>query len=258
MDIASLIGTVGGIALIVGSIMMGSEFSLFVNYPSIMIVVGGTLAGTLLTFNLEEVKQAFKAAIFVFSHKKDDPNDMIATMLEICTVSRQQGLVALSKLKIDHPYLRKACNLIADGSDEDLIRDTMTIELDSMKARHFVVQDVFSKMGLYAPAFGMIGTLIGLVQMLNQLSDPDNIGPLMAVALLTTFYGSFLASMFFNPIAGKLKQRTLAEVLNLQIMFEGACAILESANPMMVYEKLSAFIPGRERKPMPKTKGKKK
>ncbi|MEC7641763.1 MAG: MotA/TolQ/ExbB proton channel family protein [Nitrospinota bacterium] len=257
MDTASLVGVVLGVGLIIGSILMGSEFSLFVNYPGLMIVAGGTVAATLLTFPFDDVKQSFKAAAFVFAQKKEDPNDMIETMIEICTISRKQGLVALSKLEIEKPFLRKACNLIADGSEENLIRDTLTIELDSMKQRHFIVQDIFTKMGLYAPAFGMIGTLIGLIQMLNQLSNPDNIGPLMAVALLTTFYGSMLASMFFNPIAGKLKSRTVQEVANLEIMFEGAVSILESNNPMMVYEKLSAFIPGRDRRPMQKKGGKK-
>lgn len=252
MDRASFAGIILGVSLIVGAILMGGEVRLFVNYPGMMIVFGGTIAATLLTFQFDDVKSAFKAAFFVFSQKKEDPNDMIETMIEICTISRKQGLVALSKLEIEQAFLKKACNLIADGSQENMIRDTLMIELDSMKQRHFIIQDIFKKMALYAPSFGMIGTLIGLIQMLNQLSNPETIGPLMAVALLTTFYGSMLATLLFNPIAGKLKARTMLEVSNLEIIFEGAVSILESNNPLMVYEKLSSFIPSKLRRPMQK------
>jgi len=123
--------------------------------------------------------------------------------------------------------LRKTCNLIVDGSKEDLIRDTLHIEIESMKQRHFIIQDVFRKMAIYATSFGMMGTLIGLVQMLRQLSNPETIGPAMAVALLTTFYGMLLSTLFFLPIAGKLKDRTLVEVIRLEIIFEGPYQFLK-------------------------------
>ena len=138
--------------------------------------------------------------------------------------------------------------LIADGAKEDIIRDTLNIEIDSMKQRHTIQQDVFVKMAAYAPAFGMLGTLIGLVQMLQNLSDPDSVGPSMAVALLTTFYGSFFAFMICGPIAGKLKARTTKEDISLEIMFEGAVSIIKENNPMMVYEKLSSYIPTKLRR----------
>jgi chemotaxis protein MotA len=118
--------------------------------------------------------------------------------------------------------------------------------------RHFIVQDVFRKMGLYAPAFGMLGTLIGLVQMLSKLQNPSNIGPAMAVALLTTFYGSLLSTLFFLPIAGKLRSRTIIETINLEIKLEGAISIINNNNPVIIYEKLSSFISSRLRKPMGK------
>jgi chemotaxis protein MotA len=170
-------------------------------------------------------------------------------MIELCTISRRQGLISLSRMNIEDDLLRKACNLIADGSKEDLIRDTLHIEIESMKQRHFIIQDVFKKMAIYAPSFGMMGTLIGLVQMLRQLSNPETIGPAMAVALLTTFYGMMLSTLFFLPIAGKLKDRTLVEVIKLEIIFEGAISILEDNNPIFVYEKLSSYIPAKKRRP---------
>lgn len=249
MDAASLIGIISGLSLIIGAIFLGGDFQNFINVKGMMIVLGGTLAATLITFQFKDVIAAVVAAFFVFSEKKLDPNDMVETMIELCTISRRQGLIALSRLEIEDDLLRKACNLIADGSKEDLIRDTLNIEIESMKQRHYVVQDVFRKMALYAPSFGMMGTLIGLIQMLRQLSNPETIGPSMAVALLTTFYGMFLATLIFLPIAGKLKDRTLVEVINLEIIFEGAISILEDNNPVFVYEKLSSYIPAKKRRP---------
>jgi len=248
LDIASLTGIVAGLGLIMSAILMGGDFSLFVNIPGIMIVVGGTLSATLLTFPLNDVLSAFKAAVFVFSSKQDNPNDMVFTMIELCKITRKEGLVGLSKTKSDHAFITKACMLISDGADEKIISDTLTIEIDAMKERHFIVQDVFTKMNAYAPAFGMIGTLIGLVQMLANLADPASVGPAMGVALLTTFYGAVLAFMIFGPIAGKLKSITAKEVMNLQIIFDGASAITQDANPRMVYEKLSSYIPSSQRK----------
>ena len=248
MDIASLTGIVAGLGLILSAILMGGDFSLFVNIPGIMIVVGGTLSATLLTFPLNDVMSAFKAAVFVFSSKQDNPNDMVFTMIELCKITRKEGLVGLSKTKSDHAFITKACMLISDGADEKIISDTLSIEIDAMKERHFIVQDVFTKMNAYAPAFGMIGTLIGLVQMLANLADPASVGPAMGVALLTTFYGAVLAFMIFGPIAGKLKSITAKEVMNLQIIFDGASAITQDANPRMVYEKLSSYIPSSQRK----------
>lgn len=248
MDIASLTGIVAGLGLIMSAILMGGDFSLFVNIPGIMIVVGGTLSATLLTFPLNDVLSAFKAAVFVFSSKQDNPNDMVFTMIELCKITRKEGLVGLSRTKTDHAFVAKACMLISDGAEESIISDTLTIEIDAMKERHFIVQDVFTKMNAYAPAFGMIGTLIGLVQMLANLADPSSVGPAMGVALLTTFYGAVLAFMIFGPIAGKLKSITAKEVMNLQIIFDGASAITQDANPRMVYEKLSSYIPSSQRK----------
>ena len=250
MDIASLLGIISGISLIVSAIFLGGDIHNFINIPGFMIVIGGTVATTLLTFQFKDVAAAFKAAYFVFSKDKEDPNMAVETMIRLCQISRRQGLLELSKVKTSSSFLKKACGLMADGSPDEVIRAALTTEIESLKLRHFIVQDVFRKMGTYAPAFGMMGTLIGLVQMLSKLQDPSNIGPAMATALLTTFYGSLLSTLFFLPIAGKLKARTVMEVINLEIMLEGAVSILDNNNPVIVYEKLSSFISSRLRKPM--------
>ncbi|MCD4741645.1 MAG: MotA/TolQ/ExbB proton channel family protein [Desulfobacteraceae bacterium] len=250
MDLASFIGIISGISLIVSAILLGGDIHNFINLPGIMIVFGGTLATTLLTFQFRDVIAAFKAAYYVFSKEKEDPNESVATMIKLCDVARRQGLLELSKIKTNSGFLKKACGLIADGSSEEAIRAALTTEIESLRLRHFIVQDVFKKMGMYSPAFGMLGTLIGLVQMLSHLQDPSNIGSAMATALLTTFYGSLISTLFFLPIAGKLKSRTITEVINLEIMLQGSVSIMESTNPIMLYEKLSSFISARLRQPL--------
>ena len=254
MDLGTIIGIVVGNALILSAMLMGGTIDMFIDVAGLMIVFGGAVSAFLMAFQMKDVIAAFKAAMFVISADKMEPNQMVQTMCDLCTVTRKSGLVALSKMKFEEDFLRKAANLIADGTKEDIIRDSLTIEIDAMKARHAVIQDVFSKLAAYSPAFGMIGTLIGLVQMLANLSDPAAVGPAMAVALLTTLYGTMFANMLFNPIGAKLASRTMTEVINLEITFEGACAILAEGNPMTVYEKLSSFIPAKSRKKLEKKK----
>ncbi|WDP88220.1 MAG: MotA/TolQ/ExbB proton channel family protein [Desulfobacter sp.] len=252
MDIASFIGIISGLTLIISAIFLGGDIHNFVNIPGLMIVFGGTIATTLITFQFRDVFAAFKAAYFVFSKEKEDPNQAVATMIKLSRISRRQGLLHLANVKTRSSFLKKACGLLADGSSEEVIRAALTTEIRSLQMRHFIVQEVFRKMGIYAPAFGMLGTLIGLVQMLSRLQDPSHIGPAMATALLTTFYGSFLSTLFFLPVAGKLKSRTIAEIMSLEIMREGAISIINNNNPVIIYEKLSSFISSRLRKPLDK------
>jgi len=248
MDFATIIGIFSGLALIFGAILSRGDLLSFFNVPSVMIVLGGTLAATLITFPIGDVIHAFQAARQVFATRKVNPNDVVRVILTVANISRRQGLVALSRVKTDNKILRKALMLIADGAPEELIQQTLRIEIEAMRQRHQTAQDVFRKMGTYAPAFGMLGTLIGLVQMLSTLEDPKTIGPAMAVALLTTFYGSLLSSLLFLPVAGKLKSRTYLEMVNLEIIFEGALSILQNNNPLLIYEKLSSFIPPNARR----------
>lgn len=250
MDLASLIGIISGIGLIVSAIIIGGDVHNFYNVQGIMIVMGGTIAATLLTFQSRDVLNAFKSAYFVFTSPKQDSQELINTMIKLGTISRRKGLLSLMDVKTNSHFLKRVCTLIADAADEDTLRSAMRTEIESMQMRHFIVQDVFKKMALYAPSFGMLGTLIGLIQMLSLLANPETLGPAMAVALLTTFYGSLLATVIFLPIAGKLRSRTMAEVLNFEIIFQGAVSILQDNNPLSVYEKLSSFVPAKKRKPM--------
>jgi chemotaxis protein MotA len=250
MDIASLVGIFSGLALIISAIFIGGSSDVFVNIPGLMIVIGGTMAATLLTVQFKDVMNAFKGAYIVFTRDKTNPKEMIETMIKLSRISHRHGLLKLGDVKTDSPVLRRACNLLAEAASEQVIRNTLQNEIDSLLARHFATQDVFKKMGTYAPAFGMLGTLIGLIQMLSELNNPDTMGPAMAIALLTTFYGSLLATMVFLPIAGKLKARTLLEVTNLEIIREGSISILTNDHYAHVYEQLSSYLPERERKPI--------
>ena len=248
MDFASLLGIISGLALIISAIFIGGSSDVFVNTPGMMIVAGGTIAATLLTVQFKDVLNAFKAAYIVFTRDKTNQQEMIDTMLELSRISHRHGLLKLGDVQSSSPVVRRACMLLAEAASEQVIRNTIQNEINSLVARHYATQDVFKKMGAYAPAFGMLGTLIGLIQMLSVLDNPDAIGPSMAVALLTTFYGSLLATMVFLPIAGKLKARTLIEVSNLEIIREGCISILTNDHYMHVYEQLSSFIPEAQRK----------
>ncbi|EFL50209.1 MotA/TolQ/ExbB proton channel family protein [Desulfovibrio sp. JY] len=248
MDLGTFLGLASGIALVLGAIFMGGTLTEFVNGPSIMIVVGGTLASICVAYPMGEVRQAFAAMMQIFSSRKVRDAEVVNMMVRIAEISRREGLIALENIHTENAILKKACQLIADNADPALIRDTVRIEIGSMKRRHAVGEAVFKSLAGYAPSFGMIGTLIGLVQMLTRLNDPKTLGPAMAVAIITTFYGSMMSTLFFLPVAGKLRARTLNETLQLEIIFEGAKCILENNNPRLVYEKLSSFIAPRERR----------
>ncbi len=248
MDLATLGGMLCGFGLVIGSIFIGPEPGNFIDVPSIMIVIGGTLSSIFVCFPFGEVKQSFGAGVKAFTAKDAPVSEVVGTMVRIAEISRRQGIVALEKIQTENPILKKATQLIADSADPSLIHATVAIEIMSMKKRHNIGISVFTRLASLAPAMGMVGTLIGLVQMLANLADPSAIGPAMAVAILTTFYGALIANLLFIPIAGKLKARSMQEELLLLIIFEGAKSILENNNPNLVYEKLSSFLPPKERK----------
>jgi chemotaxis protein MotA len=247
MDLATLFGLISGLVLVSIAIVMGGDFMLFFDLPSVFIVFGGTLAAICVAFPFEEVIQAFYAGLKAFGSRKVKSKEVVNVMVKVAEISRREGLVALEHVQTENVVLKKACQLIADNADPEMIRAALSIEIGSMKRRHKVGQDVFRRLSGLAPSFGMIGTLIGLVQMLARLNDPKAIGPGMAVAILTTFYGSMLSTLVFVPIAEKLRSRTAQETLNLEIIFEGATSILENNNPRLVYEKLSSFLSPKDR-----------
>lgn len=243
MDIATLIGIVGGLGLIVGAIAVGGGMGGFIDIPSVIIVGGGTFMVTFVMFPMAVVLGAIKVAMKAFFASPPNPQENIRQIIQLAETARKESLVALEKANVQDPFLQRGILLVADGTEESLVRAVMEHEIDHMKIRHRRGQTVFKKMGEMSPAFGMIGTLIGLVRMLQSLDDPASIGPAMAVALLTTFYGSVMANLFFLPLATKLTERSQEEINYMEITMEGVLAILNGEHPNIVKEKLASFLP---------------
>jgi len=244
MDIATLVGIVAGSGLILAAIMSGSGLTAFVDVPSVLIVLGGVGASSLINFPLAKVLGVFAVAKKTILHKSPAPTKEIERLVHLAKVARSEGLLALENFteEIEEPFLLKGIQLVVDGTEPEVLRDVLETDLEQLEARHSMGRNILDSMGAAAPAFGMIGTLIGLVTMLGDLSDPSKIGQGMATALLTTLYGSLLANLIFIPLAGKLGARSKAEVATKQLTIEGVASIQAGINPRLVEEKLKSFI----------------
>ncbi|MGI6458602.1 MAG: motility protein A [Candidatus Hydrogenedentales bacterium] len=244
MDIATLVGLISGVTLVVVSILMGGNPGVFWSSSSVVIVMGGTLAATLINFPLGDVLSVMNTVKNAFFHKDVPPESLIPRLVSFATIARREGILALESHagEAEDEFLEKSVQLAIDGTAPELIKDILTTELAFMEDRHAMGQSILMAMGTFAPAFGMIGTLIGLVQMLATLDDPSKIGEGMAVALLTTLYGALLANMVFLPGAGKLKVRTSNELLAKELVIEGILSIQSGDNPRVVEQKLKAFV----------------
>ena len=248
MDIGTLIGVILGWVLIIWSIMMGGGAG-FINIPSIMITIGGAIAALLIHYPLPKVLGTMGVTRKAFASKEQDYIDLFKKMSDLAVRARRDGLLALED-DIDHmedPFMRKGFQMAVDGNTIEVIRGVLEADVGSMVQRHQVGQGVFKSLGSYAPAFGMIGTLIGLVQMLRNMTDPSAIGSGMAVALITTLYGSMVANLVAIPLAGKLEQRSNEEVALKSMVVEGVISIQEGNSPRIVEEKLRSFIPPKLR-----------
>lgn len=243
MDIATLIGIVGGLGLITIAILLGGSLMAFVDVASVVIVIGGTITAILVMFPLEVVMGSMRIAMRTFRFNREDPVLTVEDICKLADKARRESLVALEKVPLEDEFLKKGVRMVADGSSQDQVQALLDAEISFMKQRHRRGQAVFKGLGSAAPAFGMIGTLVGLVNMLQNLSDPASIGPAMAVALLTTFYGAVLSNLVFLPMAKKLEERSFDEQLLMQLKMEGVLSILNGEHPQLIKEKLLAFLP---------------
>jgi chemotaxis protein MotA len=244
MDVATLVGAVAGFLLIATSIFLGGGAGAFVNVPAVLITVGGTASATLVHFPLREVLKIFSIVKRTVSVNLPNAENVLSQMTEYAKVVRRDGVLALEDRmsKLDDEFLRKGLQLVVDGEESEEVRKIMLLELDALEKRHSLGINILSFMGDASPAFGMIGTLIGLVQMLRQLDDPSSIGTGMATALLTTFYGSLLANLFFIPLAGKLRTRSEQEVMVREMMIEGLVGIQDGLNPSELRDRMASFL----------------
>jgi len=247
VDIATLIGLLGGFGIIIGAIATGGDVLLFVNVPSILIVVGGTFMVTLMQVSLKFFMGSFSIAMKVFFYKTDDAQQLIEEAIGLADVARKNGLLALEGQEIGNDFLKQGIGLCVDGHDPTLVQKMLTKDIDLTIERHEVGQGMFKNMATMAPAMGMIGTLIGLVQMLANMSDPASIGPAMAVALLTTLYGAVIANVFAQPLADKLARASQLEKTNKSLIMETISGIQEGMNPRVLEQLLSTFLPSGKR-----------
>jgi chemotaxis protein MotA len=249
MDIATLIGIVTAFALVIGAILMGSSLMLFINIPGMMIVVGGTLGATMINYPLPDMLKVTNVVKNALFHKKHTVKELIGAFVDLAGTARREGILALEASigEMKDEFMRKGLQLSIDGLEPSSIKEILNTEIDSIQDRHKLGAEIFTSLGTFAPALGMIGTLIGLVQMLQTMEDPSTIGPAMAVALLTTFYGALMANVLFLPVAGKLRNRSSEEVMMKELMSEGIMSIAKGDNPRLLEQKLNAYLPPKLR-----------
>lgn len=249
MDRASVVGIVSGFILLIWGMMNGGNLTIFWDFSSVLITIGGTLTATLISHRLSTFLEVMSIAKNAFVTDEQDLSETINTIVRFADKARREGLLVLDEDAdaLDDPFLQKGIRLVVDGTTPELVRNILETELAFIAQRHKTGQSLFETMGAFAPAFGMLGTLIGLIQMLINLDTPDAIGPGMAVALVTTFYGSVLANMVCLPIANKLKNKSAGEIFRKEAVIEGVLSIQAGDNPRIVQEKLKSFVAPKKR-----------
>ncbi|MFC7786971.1 MULTISPECIES: flagellar motor protein MotP [unclassified Rossellomorea] len=251
LDVLTPIGVVVGFLFVAFAIITNAGitgFSSFIDLPSMFVVIGGLVAAMLVSFSIKELKQMGKVMRESFRDEEYDLQGLIRTFVTLSEKARREGLLALEAEveEVEDPFIRKGVLLAVDGIEQDVIVDIMNAEIIALEERHRKNKSLLDKAGEYAPAWGMIGTLIGLVLMLKNLNDPTSLGPNMAIALLTTLYGSILANLVFLPMASKLAMKTEKEVFMKQIVIEGVVGVQSGQNPKLLEEKLRVFLSNEE------------
>lgn len=244
MDITTIIGIISAFTLVISAILFGGSLSMFINIPSLMIVVGGTIGAAMINYPLPDIVKVTKVVRNAFFFKAFTAKELIGNFVNLAGTARREGILALETAlnDINDDFMKKGLQLSVDGLEPVSIKDILDTEVGNIQERHKLGAEIFTTLGTFAPAMGMIGTLIGLVQMLQTMDDPSSIGPAMAVALLTTFYGSVLANIVCLPIAGKLRNKSAEEVMMKGLMSEGIMSIAKGDNPRLLEQKLNAFL----------------
>lgn len=250
MDIASFIGVLMSCFLIVGSIFLGgAPLNIFIDIPSAMVVVGGSVSAVLICFPLRSVLGVPRVLMKVFLNRNEDVNKLIAQLVSLAETARRDGLLALEGRleQLDNAFIRLGVQMAVDGTRPEIIQDILRTEIDAVATRHKDGKNLLDQLGKFAPAFGMIGTLLGLIMMLSDMSDPSGIGKGMAVALITTLYGAIMSNVVFLPFAEKLNFLNKQEVIALEIVVRGIMDIQSGENPRVIEQKLKTFLPPKLR-----------
>ncbi len=247
MDLATLIGFLAAIGIIAAAIFLGGSAALFFNIPSLLIVCGGTIGAVLMQFSLGQFLGAMKVGMNALFHKAMSPKELIETTVDLANAARKGGLLALEEKDTGNAFYQMGIQMMVDGHEPEVVRQTMVSDMNLTVERHEQGQKIFKAIGDCAPAMGMIGTLIGLVQMLSNMDDPKKIGPAMAVALLTTLYGAIIANAFALPLAEKLGLRSNEERMIKSMIIDAISGIQEGRNPRVIEGILMTYLPVSKR-----------
>ncbi len=247
MDLASLVGIVGAFGIILVAMVLGGSVLVFVNVPSLLVVVGGSIFVVLSKFTMSNFFSALRASGKAFKFQSVEPVALIDEVVGLADEARKGGLLSLEGKEVSHPFLSAGIRLLVDGHEPEVVQETMTKEMKKAADRHAQAATLFTTTGDVAPAMGMIGTLVGLVQMLSAMDDPKSIGPAMAVALLTTLYGAMIANMVTLPIADKLKMRAKEEALVQSMIIDAITSIQAGQNPRVIRGLLNTYLPSGKR-----------
>lgn len=252
MDIATALGLALGSATITAIILLsGGGLGMFIDYLSMVMVVGGTVAGVLIKFPVGTVLAGIPIGLrYAFTMPGGTPGDVIDQVTQVAEVSRKQGATALENLDVDEAFLRQGVRYVADGYDKEFIRATMERDRDNYLQRIDAGAKVWRTIGDMAPAWGMIGTILGMIMMFANMSDPSKLGPSMAVALLTTLYGAVIANFLALPIADKLSHKLADEELIRTLIIDGILQVRDNKSPTLVREMLVAYLPDAHRAAM--------
>jgi chemotaxis protein MotA len=248
VDLATIIGLIGAFALVFVAMMLGGSVAVFLNAPSMLIVFGGTIFVVLMKFNLSTSIASLGVAAKSFKFVKVDLNALLEELVALAELTRKGGLLALEESNPSNPFLKQGLQMLVDGYEQSVVRSTMRKDMDFAIERHTAGAAFFKAVGDVGPAMGMIGTLVGLVQMLSAMDDPKSIGPAMAVALLTTLYGSMLANMVALPFADKLELRRDEEAISKAMIIDSLIAIQDGQNPRIIEGMLRTYLPSSHRK----------
>jgi chemotaxis protein MotA len=248
MDIATGLGLLAGAVVLVSLIMMGGDLRMFADSHAAIVIFGGSFAATLIRFPLSSIFHGLPlGARFAFTMRRITQRELVDQIANLADVARKQGPVALEKVEVDDPFLAKGIRFVADGYDTSFIRDNLERDRDNFLTHLDEGQKIYRAVGDCAPAFGMVGTLIGMVQMFANMTDPSKLGPYMAVALLATFYGAAIANLLCLPIADKLQLKLHDEEINRTLIIDGILMIREAKSPTLVREMLLAYLPEKHR-----------
>src|SRR5713226_5395398 len=248
MDIATGLGLIAGVAVVCTLILLGGDFRMFYDMHALIVIFGGSFSATLIRFPLGSIFHGLPlGAKFAFSMRRTSQRELVDEIAGLAEIARKQGPIGLEKVELEDTFLAKGIRFVADGYDVDFIRDNLERDRDIFLTHLDEGQKIYRAVGDCAPAFGMIGTLIGMVQMFANMTDPSKLGPLMAVALLATFYGAAVANLFCLPIADKLHLKLNDEEINRTLIIDGVLMIREAKSPTLVREMLIAYLPERHR-----------